>query len=247
MKILAYDIETRPNLAYVWGLWDQNIALNQLKDRVAVFSFAARWVDEPKSKIMFHSDYHDGHDQMIERAWELLDEADALLSWNGKAFDTKHVQREFFLAGLGPTRPFKEIDLLTVARREFKFGSNKLENVASEILGEGKVKHSGFDLWVRCLANDPKAWAEMARYNKKDVHLLVDLYEHFLPWIRNHPNQNLYNGTEGACPNCGGFSRTKQGVRHTLTRSYQRYRCTDCLAWSTGTKMIDSVETKGLV
>lgn len=209
-------------------------------------SFAARWTDQKKSSIEFHSNYDDSHVGMVLRAWELLDEADALLSWNGKAFDTKHMQREFLLQGLGPPSPFKEIDLLAVARKEFKFVSNKLENVAFELLGRGKVKHSGFDLWTRCLAGDAKAWAEMGKYNKMDVHLLVDLYEFFLPWIKNHPNRNLYDGTKGCCPNCGKDALIKRGPRRSLTREYQRYRCSSCLAWSTGTKMISSVETKGL-
>jgi len=30
-KILLFDIETAPILAYTWDIWDQNIALNQIK------------------------------------------------------------------------------------------------------------------------------------------------------------------------------------------------------------------------
>jgi len=32
MQILLLDIETAPNTAHVWGLWNQNVSLNQLME-----------------------------------------------------------------------------------------------------------------------------------------------------------------------------------------------------------------------
>ncbi len=235
MKILAWDIETGPNLAYVWGLWQQNVALTQIAERGQVLSFAARWVDEPKSKIVFYGGAGQGlHEEMVHNAWSLLDEADALVSWNGKSFDTKHMNREFLLAGLNPPSPAKEIDLMLTAKKRFRFVSNKLENVAQELGLGGKVKHSGFELWLRCLNGIPEAWKEMRKYNEQDVHLLVDLYYRLLPWIDGHPNRNLFDPKEDGCPRCpaGPESLTKQGFRPTLTGMYQRYQCTQCGAWS---------------
>lgn len=246
MKILAWDIETGPNLAYVWGLWDQNVALNQIEDRGEVLSFAARWIDEPKSKIEFWRGGHDlggAHEEMVNRAWELLDQADALVSWNGKGFDTKHMNRAFLLAGLAPPSPAKEIDLMLVARSRFKFVSNKLDNVAQELGLGSKIKHSGFDLWRRCLLGEAKAWAEMRKYNEQDVHLLVDLYERLLPWITGHPNRNLYDPKVDGCPKCpaGPESLVRQGFRPTMTGMYQRYQCAKCGGWSSeGTRSFGS-------
>lgn len=97
IKILTIDIETRPNLAYVWGLWDQNVGLNQIEETGSVISWAAKWHGE--KKVYFASDYHDGHSEMVRRAWELLDEADAVVGYNSKAFDMKHLNREFVLEG----------------------------------------------------------------------------------------------------------------------------------------------------
>lgn len=244
MKILAWDIETGPNLAHVWGLWQQNVALNQIEERGEVLSFAARWIDQPKNKIEFWRGGRDSagaHEEMVNRAWELLDEADALVSWNGKGFDTKHMNREFLLTGLTPPSPAKEIDLMLVAKRRFRFVSNKLDNVAQELGLGGKVKHSGFELWRRCLAGERAAWNELRKYNEQDVHLLVDLYYRLLPWIDGHPNRNLYDPKEDGCPKCpaGYEDLTKQGFRPTMTGMYQRYQCSKCGAWSSeGTRVI---------
>lgn len=232
IRILAWDIETGPNLAYVWGLWDQNVALNQIEDRGEVLSFAARWIDQPKNKIAFYGGPpgSDENHAMVIHAWDLLNQADALVSWNGKGFDTKHMNRAFLLAGLMPPSPAKEIDLMLIARSRFRFVSNKLENVAQELGLGGKVKHSGFDLWRRCLLGDAKAWTEMRKYNEQDVHLLVDLYNRMLPWLSGHPNRNLYDPKTDGCPRCpaGPESLARDGFRPTMTGMYQRYRCSKC-------------------
>lgn len=231
MRTLVIDIETRPHLGYIWALWDQNIGLSQLVEVGSVICFAAKWVGE--KKVIFHSDHHDGHDAMVSAAWELLDEADALVHYNGKSFDVKHLNREFILAGKPPPAPHADIDLLTTARGRFKFPSNKLDHVA-DALGLGrKVQHSGFDLWTRCLAEDPKAWAEMRKYNIQDVNLTEALYHRLLPWIRTHPNVNLYDKEVrlSACPKCGGEVMAR-GYFRTTTATYQKYQCKSCGSYS---------------
>lgn len=242
MKIIAYDIETAPNLAHVWGIWQQNIGLNQLLERGEVMSFAYRDVSAPKSSIRFHSTHHDGKDAMIEAAWNMVDSADALVTWNGKGFDLKHLNREFLLAGLTPPSPAKDVDLMLATKKRFRFVSNKLENVATELGFGGKVKHSGFTLWLRCLDNDPAAWAEMAKYNKQDVHLLVDIYYAMLPWLDNHPNRSLYDGA--GCPKCGSDNLQSRGTRKTSVGEYARFHCQSCGAWSTSGKALNRVDVR---
>jgi hypothetical protein len=45
-KILTIDIETAPLEAWAWGLFDQNIALNQIKTEWSVLAYAAKWLDK---------------------------------------------------------------------------------------------------------------------------------------------------------------------------------------------------------
>lgn len=101
-RILTLDIECSPTVAHVWGLWDQNVGLNQIVEDGRMICFAAKWYGD--SQTLFFSDEKDGHEAMVEAAWRLLDECDVLVSFNGVKYDVKHLNREFVLAGLG-SRP----------------------------------------------------------------------------------------------------------------------------------------------
>lgn len=233
-RALVIDIETAPNLAYVWGLWDQRVGLNQIVEVSTVLCFAAKWLGDPDSKIMYHSSHGDGHDQMICAAWELFNEADALIHFNGRNFDVKHLNREFLLAGLAPPSPHDDIDLLTAARARFKFASNKLDHISQQLGIGSKLKHSGFELWTRCMAGDDKAWAEMERYNVQDVKITEAVYLKLLPWIKNHPNVALFTGELSGCPTCGSTALEKRGKHRTRALVYDRYRCKECGKYSRG-------------
>lgn len=236
LKILAFDIETRPNLAYVWDLWNQNVYLDALVETTEVMCWAAKWVGLPE--IEFSSEFHDGKQEMVQRIWELLNEADVVLHYNGAKFDVPHLNREFLLAGLTPPSPFKQIDLLKTAKRRFRFPSNKLAHV-SEALGlAGKVKHEGFRLWLSCMAGDEAAWGRMREYNIQDVRLLEELYEKLRPWVVNHPSYSALYASD-VCPSCGADELVEDGVVVLKTARYQRYRCGGCTAFSRSTRRID--------
>ena len=229
-RILVIDIETKPHLVYAWGLFDQRIGINQIVEPGGTICFAAKWYGDPK--IHFHSDHHDGHDEMLSAAWALMDEADILVGYNHKAFDVKHLHREFVGAGLGPPSPHKDIDLLTVARRRFKFPSNKLDYVSQELGVGHKVQHSGFDLWRGCMADEPKAWRTMKSYNRHDVVLTEELYDRVRPWIPGHPNLNMYRAERvSGCTHCGSDDVAESGFHYTQTRAYKRFKCRSCGAY----------------
>lgn len=242
-RILTWDIETSPALADVWQLFDVNVSLNQLREVSSVICFAAKFIGE--KKIHFHSDHHDGHDVMVGKAWELLNEADAVVSFNGKGFDTKHINREFVLAGATPPAGFIEVDLYTVIRNKFKFQSGKLQHVSQQLGLGSKTAHHGHELWQQCLAGDEKAWALMRKYNINDVKLTEDLYHRLLPWIppSMHPNQLLFGGA-GECPKCNKGPLQKRGLRSTTTALFQRFQCQSCGGWSSSGKAVERVDLR---
>lgn len=238
-KILTLDIETSPHLATVWGLWDQNVSLSQLREATTVICWAAKWIG--KSGVEFRSDFHDGHTESIERIHALLDQADIVVGYNSRSFDVKHLNREFVLAGMQPPSPYKQIDLLAEVRRNFKFASNKLDYVSQALDLGAKTKHSGQALWNACLVDkDPKAWDLMRKYNVQDVRLNELVYDRLLPWLK-HPNVNLYeiDADKHRCPTCGQENLSRQGYALTTLGKYQRFKCRDCGTWSKSGNRID--------
>lgn len=228
-KILTLDIETSPNVAYTWGLYDQNIAISQILEGSRILCVTAKWYDS--NSTIFLSENELGHTEMIRQVWKLLDETDILVTYNGISFDEKHMNREFILAGLTPPAPYRHIDLYRTVRSQFKFASNKLDYV-SQALGIGqKVKHEGQALWNAVLAGDAKAWAKMRKYNIQDVRLTESLFDFLGPWIKSMPNMGTFTG-ERCCYRCASKNLSDHGFGHTNTTVYTRLRCDDCGAWS---------------
>jgi predicted RNA-binding Zn-ribbon protein involved in translation (DUF1610 family) len=235
VRLLTLDIETRPNLAYVWGLWNQNVGVNQIAESAEMLCFSAKWLG--KHRIIFRSVFHDGKPKMVADLWDLLDKADAVIHYNGKSFDIPHINREFLQADLTPPSPYQQIDLYRTVKKQFRFPSNKLEYVADTLdIGE-KLKHEGFDLWKRCMAGEESAWKLMRQYNINDVALTELLYERIKPWIPNVPSFAAHD-QDHVCPACGSTKLQARGFAHTQQSRYQRYQCQSCGKWSRGTKVI---------
>lgn len=235
MKILLLDIETAPNLAYVWGLFKENIPLARLVESGYVLCFAAKWYDS--KEIIFQS-VQDTKDPtyMLSTVHDLLDSADVVVHYNGTSFDIPTLNREFLLYGMKPPSPYYQVDLLKVARNQFRFTSNKLDFISKELGLTNKVKHAGYELWTGCMNDNPSSWKQMEEYNKGDVITLEELYVQFLPWIKNHPNHALYQDDKIVCPTCGSKHFHKRGSTRTRAGVYERYNCQDCGTWFRGNK-----------
>lgn len=228
MKILLLDIENAPHQGYMWGLWQQNIGLNQLVQAGYTLCWAAKWYGEREMK--FGSIYQDGTMEMLKGIHKLMDEADCIVHYNGKKHDIPILNKEFVTYGFKPPSPAKHVDLYQVAKAKFKFASNKMDYV-SQALGLGKKHETSFELWVACMENDPQAWKKMERYNKQDVLLLELIYDKFKPWIKDHANHNLYTEGQLVCPNCGSKHVQKRGFAYTALLKFQRYQCNKCGNW----------------
>ena len=260
MKILGFDIETAPNKAFVWGLWKQTVSLSQLIQSGRVMCFAWRWFSAPDHEVEFASEFTGdrrqtkaAHKRMVKRAWSLLDEADAVVHYNGTSFDVPTLNKEFVKIGLGPPSPFAEIDLIQTARKRFRFSSNKLAHLLKELGIEEKLDNSGFRLWIGCMDGDADAWAEMEHYNRRDVSSMEPLYRMLLPWISTHPNHALYRADDGnglpfvtapTCPRCGSQNVQRRGYQRTKVMVYHRYQCQECRGWSRTRQTAVSAEAR---
>lgn len=234
-KILVLDIETAPLVSYSWGIWDQNIALNQIKEDWSVLSWAAKWIGNSPSRVMYQ-DQRNSKDvrddkKLLEGIWKLLDEADIILTQNGKAFDIKKLNARFIQHGFKPYSSVKHIDTKQIASHKFGFTSNKLEYLTDKLCVKyKKLKHnrfSGFELWKECLNGNKKAWDEMKKYNIYDILSLEELYMKLRPWD-NSLNPNLYTDNNETICSCGSNNFKKNGYAYTSMGKFQRFACSDC-------------------
>lgn len=229
-RILTIDIETKPAKVFTWGLHNVNISINQIIEPSAPMCFAAKFLGE--KDMMFHSDWEDGHDEMIKKAHEYLSEADAVIGYNHVKFDLPKLQGEFVLAGLTPPPPPTTIDLLKSVKK-LGIQSNKLAFVGPFFKVGKKIQNEGFDLWVKVLEGDAAAQGRMEKYCRGDVTLTEKVYTLLAPFIYDHPN--LSPGGD-ACGYCHSKKLQKRGFRYTKTYSIQRVQCSDCGSWSSGTR-----------
>lgn len=232
-KILLLDIETAPHLAYVWGTFKQNIAPKQIAEYTQIISFAAKWLGKGDVYVSVAKDDKEEKVLLLQLR-ELLHEADIVVTHNGQKFDTPVVFGRMLVHRIGPPSPFHQVDTYAVARKEFRFASNSLENIAIQLGVRQKSGHKefpGFELWLECMKGNKKAWAELVEYNVQDVEVLEDVYNVMRPYMRGHPHVNA--SVEGCnCPKCGSDDINYRGYYTTRAGLvYRRFVCKDCGGW----------------
>jgi len=228
-RILVYDIETSPSMAYVWRFYDECISPDQVIDDGQMLCFAAKWLGH--SAIYSDSKEKDKSDRRICRElWKLFDEADVVVAHNGQAFDQKTMNSRWVHYGMPPPSAYKVVDTLKMARSMFRFGINKLDYIARYLNQGRKMKHHGFKMWVECMNGDPDAWETMRKYNIQDVRLLEGVYLTMRSWDPRHPNVGLmYKDNELRCVCCGS-DKVIHVSKHSFTNKsiWGVYRCRKC-------------------
>lgn len=232
-KILIYDIETTPNLAYVWGKYEQNVIAYE--EEWHILCFAYKWLGQKTTHVVALPDFPlykkdpSNDKEVVKKLHELFTEADVVIAHNGNSFDQKKSQARMMVHGMSPPSPYRQIDTKLVARRYANFNSNKLEDLGT-ILGLGhKAETGGFKLWLGCMNGVKSAWDTMKRYNRQDVVLLEQVYLALRPWITNHPAMNLMEGKPDSCPTCGSKKgMRKNGTYYNKVTKVQVWHCTGC-------------------
>jgi hypothetical protein len=242
-KIIFVDLETAPSLGFSWGpKWETSIVA--YKKDWFLLSYAYKVMGESKIHTKCLADYPgykkdlENDELLVNDLWKIFDEADILVAHNGNSFDVRKAFTRFVTHGLPPPSPFKTVDTLRIARKAFRFDSNKLDDLGN-YLGVGrKLPNTGIHLWLSCMAGDPKAWKLMCRYNAQDTALLEKVYYALRPWATNHANVN--RGERQACPKCGSDKVQRRGFEYTALRQKQRWQCLSCFGWYSGpAKVID--------
>jgi DNA polymerase elongation subunit (family B) len=243
-KILVLDIETFPNIGYIWGKYEQNVI--RYTQQSCIATFVAKWLGEKKIIAKALPDYPGyaagSYDDkaIVADLWNLFDEADIIIAHNGDQFDIKVVVGRFVIHGLMPPSPFKTIDTKKLVKGVARYNSNSLDDLCGQLFGTHKIK-TDFDLWEGCINGDMASWNRMVKYNRMDVLLLEKLYLRLMPFAKTHPNLTFW--TRGTCPKCGGHDVQYRGTARCVTRQYQRFQCNTCGSWGRVAKSNGSVST----
>lgn len=227
-KILCLDIEWAPAKAFVWRMFDENISPDQLIDPGGLLCFCAHWIGTKEH--IFMSEWAHGKHNMAVQLRELLDEADAVVTYNGNRYDIPKIRGHLMLEGQKPFAPPTSIDLIKTVK-SMGYVMNRLAYIAPLLDIGNKMKHEGFRLWRSVLEGDEKAQARMKKYCIQDVKVTTALYKKIKHYIVDHPH--LGDGKH-ECGNCGSHHLQSRGYRRTKYFKTQRLQCTQCGSWQTG-------------
>lgn len=240
MKVLYFDIETAPNLGYTWAKYEQTVL--DYVEEWSMLCFCWKWDGQSTIHSASVRDY-DTEEGLVRKMWELFEEADIIIAHNGDQFDIKMSNAKFLGYGLPPPSGYVTVDTKKVAKKYFRFNSNSLNDLGKTLELGTKVQTGGFELWLGCMRNEAPAWKLMIQYCKQDVALLEKVYKKLRPWMTNHPNYNVLNGTTHQCPVCGGDTM-KRGYSITRVGKRQRYQCKEHGCWSLGEIIRTDVVTR---
>lgn len=249
-RIIIYDIETLPDLVAVmrhfprlsdypgltfkaeinsvlclsWKVFGQE-KVNCLK----LWDYDT-WTDDPG-----HQPQRNFDKPLLEDFLEIVKDADAVITHNGKRFDEKFIQTRILIHKLSSLPPVPHIDTLPLAKKHLSAFNNRLGNLTKLLCDETKMDNSGWQLWekIQFGCHTKKDLKEMSDYCKQDSVSTEALFKILRPFAKNIPNHNLYSTGNGkVCPSCGSTRIISNGYRSTKTSSYKRYSCIDCGSWS---------------
>lgn len=241
-KILTLDIETRPAKVYVWDIFKPFINIEQIIEPGGVICMAAKWHHE-KSAI-FLSEWDDPNWQLD--AWNLLNDADIVVTYNGDRFDIPHLNREFDELGFSAPSPFHSADLYKAVRKRERHISHKLAWVTKAKQLSGKMDSGGFRTWLDLNSDDElvvqRARRKMRKYNLQDVFTTEELFDNMLPHL-TLPAYGLYEDGRQGCPRpgCGSTHVKRNGYKVARSRKYAQYQCQDCGGYFSETRSDSSV------
>jgi uncharacterized protein YprB with RNaseH-like and TPR domain len=227
VNMTFWDIENSPNEGLFWhGMYEQDII--EVTEYGIPLSAAYMRSGSKTVHCLALSDYKNDHvKNFLTDMHGVLSKVDILVHHNGDSFDVKKMNTYFVKYGLPPLPPIKTVDTYKVAKKYFKFNSNKLDALA-DYLGIGrKVKTGGFALWKECMKFPGElvvwAWALMKKYNKGDVLLLEKVYLKLRPWMSNHPKMDLEE--RPICSMCKHSRVQFRGSCISDKKKHRRFQC----------------------
>ena len=237
-KILVFDIERMKGQANIefWDLGDyknRRIGADSVIEWPRTICVAWNWYGD--NKIEFASEWGDGKQGMLERVWEAVDEADIVVGHNIVGFDLKKLNTEWRDAGFMAPRPYKTVDTLREARKQFGDESKTLDALCERLGVGGKTDKYDVEVARAALDGDRTAQLTLQAYNEGDIFATLNLYDRLRGWMPNHPHMGELDGETLKCNQCSGTDLERNGTYLAVQIRYIQYRCKTCGANLRGT------------
>ena len=255
-KILLFDLETSHDLLAKFGLYPEYTSHENIIKGASIICGAWKWLGDKRVHSASVTDHINNFkkDRNNDRAVVLelkkaIEQADVVVAHNGDKFDIKWFNTRCLYHGIPEVAQPFTIDTLKVAKKYYKFSSNRLDYLGKYLNVGRKIKTHN-SMWLAIVdLNVPVKEAvaltkKMERYNKQDVLLLEAVFKK----LRHRcvlPNANLFHDTPIAlCPNCGSDNLQRNGYTVNKSGRYQRLHCMDCSSWMQEKKAIDTTKIK---
>lgn len=231
-KVLFFDIETSPVLAWIWRAGPKVfIRHDQIKHGMKsdIICICWKWAGNKEVHALDWNIKTQDSSHMIETFAKEIEKADVAIAHNGKKFDVRHINTQRLLHDQSPIAWPTIEDSLSQFRKYFYLPSYKLDYLAKELANAGKDKMI-FQDWIDIVEGKKlKALTKMIKYCKKDVIILEKVFNKAKAFFQPKINAALITNTgRYACPRCGSTKVNYHGYRRTLARAYHRLRCNSC-------------------
>ena len=173
-KILVFDIETAPLEASIFqkSIYGKFISNDQILSDWYMLTWSAKWLFEDNvisNRLTGKESVNEDDSRIVKGLWDLLNQSDITVAHNGDRFDTPNMNTRFIVNNLPPTIPYRTIDTLKVAKRQFGFTHNGLDALARALGFDVGKLDTRFELWKKCRAGDEESLKYMDEYNQNDV------------------------------------------------------------------------------
>lgn len=225
-KRLFYDIETSYYIVKAWSPgYGKNIHPGDIIKYPAVICVSYKWEgDEKVHRITWDKNQDDK--KLIEQFANVMGRANQIVAHNGDRFDLKWLRMRAIFHGIEMNSKYETIDTLKIAKAQFRFHSNKLDELG-KFLGVGEKIKTDMELWDKIILHkDSEALEQMGNYCDQDVLLLEKVYDKLKPYAKPQFNYGkLYQDENWGCPECGNLkvhvsrcNTTAMGVRRYQLR-----------------------------
>lgn len=230
MKVLFWDLEVAPLLAWMWSLSQDRVDPGHVVQEAFLLGWGAQW----RGSSVVHSAVLTPEEalaqddsRVVGEIADLVREADMVVAHNGQRYDLRVLSARVLALGLEPLGPVQMLDTYLLAKRDFRLASLSLGHLA-KVLGAPAKQSLPFSEWAKAYRGDYVALRKIRQYVRQDVRTLAAVFEAMLPHYRSLPRLRDGNG----CPYCGSMDLKKRGVRRTAAATWQRYQCGSCGRYS---------------